>query len=195
MKFFSSAVLLVILVVGSQSAKAQSAPFPPELKGYDFFSDSRLRSLTFYLSTAVDVKKVMGAACEHNCAFNDEWKISFSYVNSNWSMTGADGRKSRPKAEFVGTLAGIGFRSTKPIVLPEGTVFPDGYSCHYGITESGKLHFASHSCMADGSVLILVGIADENVSDGKDLVLKNQIMDISYGPPLKARDIFTLADK
>lgn len=189
------AITIIYLAALVSVTPAQERQFPNELKGYEFFTNPKLKALKFYASTAADVKRLMGDSCENNCAYSEEWKISFSYVSSNWSKT-IDGKLYRPKPEYVGKLADIGFRPIKPRLLTDGTVFPDGYRCDNGVTTNGSLQYISRSCIIEGAALILYQISNETISDGSSLVLNQQIMNISYGPPLKDRDaIFALVDK
>lgn len=179
----------------SQSVIAQSEALPSELTGYEFLSDSKLKSLKFYVSTAAEVKKAMGNTCENHCDYNADWQISFSYVSSNWSQRTPDGQITRPRSEYVGTLSSIDFRPLRPILLAEGTTFPPGHRCTIGITYQADFHFASRACMYQAAILILYHLANETASDGTEMIQMNQILDISYGPPLKNRDIFEKVSK
>jgi hypothetical protein len=193
MKLANILAFLVFLCFLTLTIPGQEGQFSSELSGYEFFRNPKLSQLTPLASAKADVIKAMGANCEHTCDYNEDWKISFSYVSSNWSIKSGD-LLYKPKPEFVGKLWDISFRPRKQILLSEANKFPKDFRCDHGITTMGKLKYKSSSCMNDQR--IVYSISDETVSDATVLVLNRQLMYVSYLPSKKAEDeIYMLVEK
>jgi len=175
-------IFIGLFMIGSvMVANAQDTQFPNELSGFEFFKSGKLNGLRLLTSTKDDVIRVMGKDCEHNCDYDEDWKISFSYVNSGWSKTSND-QVYKPKSEFVGKLAGISFRPKRQILLTETNVFPKEFTCLNGVTTSGNLKYNSRSCINESmnEKRIIYSMSRETMSDGTVLIQNQQRMNIGY---------------
>ena len=171
-------ILLVCLGLFQLTSVAQVNVSDNEIEGFRFSTQDRVKDLTLLVSSKDDVMALFGKDCVNGCNFNDDWDISFAYVNSGWSTTKMENGVKvvyKPKPEFLDKLTDINFSPKKAIVLPEPTYYPPGLKCDKAATGQGTLQFKSLVC-TDQTLFYL--IYDETDPDGK--YQKNQIHHISY---------------
>ncbi len=187
-------IVFTFLLAFAVCVLAQSIQFPNEIEGYEFFKSGRLNGLKLLISDRNGVKAGFGKKCDNGCDYDEDWEISFSYINSGWNKKFTENGKEqiyRPKPELVGKLAGITFRPKKLILLSENAVIPQEIKCSIG-TAYGKYTYKSRSCIDDKRVNY--NISDETL-ENKEIV-KGQIISINYIPSKKDDDdIYFLVDK
>lgn len=172
-------ILLICLGLFQLTSIAQVSLSQNEIEGFRFSAQDRVKDLTLLVSSKDDVMAIFGKDCVNGCRFNEDWDISFAYVNAGWSRTRMENGVKvvyKPKPEFLDKLADINFSPKKAIVLPESTFFPPGLKCDKADSSQGALHFKSLVC-TDKQILFYL-IYDETDPNGK--YQKNQIHHISY---------------
>jgi hypothetical protein len=191
-KIFIVFIFLLLFVV---CVSAQSNQYPNEIEGYEFFKDGKLNDLKILASDRETVKAIFGEKCDNGCDYNEDWKISFSYVSSGWCKIFTENGKEqtyKPKPEFVGKLAGISFHPKRQILLSVSTLIPKEIRCRIGTATGNNLRYRSRTCVNDKR--IIYAISDETSADAK--VFKGQIMSIGYLPSEKKDDeIYALVEK
>jgi hypothetical protein len=194
MKIEKIFIVLAFLLAFAVCVSAQNNQYPNEIEGYEFFKSGRFNDLKLLISDRDAVKAVFGEKCDNSCDYDEDWEISFSYINSGWNKKLTENGKEqiyRPKQELVGKLAGITFRSKKLILLSEYAVIPKEIKCSIA-TSYGKYTYKSRSCIDDKRVNY--NISDETL-ENKEIV-KGQIISINYVPSKKDDDdIYVLVDK
>ena len=173
------AFLLACLGLFAANAAAQADVSNNEIEGFRFSTEERVKGLSLLVSRKEDVMAIFGKDCEHGCRFNDDWDISFAYVNYGWSYTKTENGKEviyKPNPSFLDKLADINFKPRREIVLPESTFFPPRLQCLKGEATRGTLQYRSIVCTDHRTLTYFIyGETDPN---GK--FQRNQIYQITY---------------
>ena len=106
MKSAKIAVVFTFLLAFAVCVSAQSIQFPNELKGYEFFGKGKLKELKLGASTQEDTKRIFGQECEYVCQYDENWFISFDFIDENTTKE-IGKNKFIPKKEYFGTLYSI----------------------------------------------------------------------------------------
>jgi len=188
-------IIFTFLLAFAVCVPAQTNQYPNEIEGYEFFKNGKLNDLKLLVSDRNDVKAVFGEKCEHGCAYDDDWEIRFSYVNSGWSRKLTENGEEqiyKPKSEFVGKLAGITFNPKRQILLPDSVTIPKELNCSIGTSHGNNLVYKIRSCI-DGR-RVAYTISEETLENKK--IIKGQIVTIIYITSEKDFDeIFVLVEK
>ena len=108
----SAKILFIIafLLAFAFQVSAQSAQFPNELEGFQFFGKGKLKKLTLGLSMKKDVELIFGELCEkNNCDYDENFTISINYLYEDDCMTTqvVRDRIMCPLSKFVGTIFSV----------------------------------------------------------------------------------------
>jgi hypothetical protein len=195
MKLAEIFICFTFLLSFAGSVSAQTNQYPNEIEGYEFSRDERLSGLKLLASDKENVKAQFGEKCEHGCDYNQDWDISFSYVNSGWSRTFTDngeGQTRSPKPEFVGKLAGITFHPKRQILLSDSVTIPKELKCSIGTTYGNNMKYKTRTCIDDRRLWYV--ISEETLENKK--IVKGQMITVIYIPSVRDFDgIFDLTEK
>jgi hypothetical protein len=188
-------IAFTFLLTFAVYVSAQTNQYPNEIEGYEFFKSEKLSALKLLASDKDNVKAIFGEKCEHGCDYDDDWKISFSYVNSGWSRkftVNGEEQIYKPKPEFVGKLAGITFNPKRQILLHDSITIPRELNCSIGTSRGNNLVYKVRSCIDDRRLWYVIS---EETLENKE-VIKGQMMTVIYITSEKDFDgIFALIEK
>ena len=172
-------ILLACLILFALDAAAQTDVAASEIEGFRFSTHEKVKLLTLLVSSREDVQAIFGKDCVRGCRLNDDWDISFAYVNSGWAHGREENGKVvvyKPAPEIINKLADINLKPRRAIVLPELTFYPPALKCSEGIAERGTLRYKSILCTDHRSLAYSIyGETNEH-----EKFQKNQIRQITY---------------
>jgi hypothetical protein len=152
----------------AQSAQAGKSRYPNELTGYHLHADGKWKELEPYVSTKIDVNRVLGQPDSVFFSYGPDWRVIAFYFES----ASIDGRPY--DVTLKGTLSSLKFYPIKRVTFAN-VVFPAVFNCNS--------LFASHSPASMTSCSDNTGLNyvfyDENSKDGK--ILKGDLNYIEYG--------------
>lgn len=99
--------------------------YKDELSGYKFFNRGKLKGIKLGVSTSADIIKRFGENCQYNCAYDQNWDISFTYFGKLGTTVTLNGKKTQDvtKPQYVGRLASFYLYPKSPLSF-ETVKFP-----------------------------------------------------------------------
>jgi hypothetical protein len=175
---------------------------PNEIKGFEFFSNGKLKGLKLGISKKDDVSVIFGNACEEFCVYDSKWKVQFDYFDEKTITTvmsyDGNGIKSNekklvPSAEFLGKIRSVKLVPQQTLSFT-GITFPDKFekrsSVAFGHDFSGNASHVAFDAYTDSYGLVYYvfdKITFSNTKE-KDSRQKGDLISIEYTIPNTLED-------
>lgn len=178
---------------------------PNEIKGYEFLTKERFKTIRVGISTATDIGQIFGSDCEDGCDYQN-WTIRIEYFSRNLAWTQTTEKEESQffaKEEFIGKVSSFTLRPKEPVSFIRVTFPSEKFSVRSSMAIGdawgkdgfeGAVH-TSYNKYTDGYGLTYTVYDKETFNNlvnrkEKDLRKKGDLIGIEYSIPESLKDRF-----